>query len=496
MERLKTNTSAESPEDGVLVTRADGTQAIKVRKRKRRSEQPIKEQQKQTRRARIVQVAGATIVLVFMIVSAGIALAYANSPSFRKGLLEKILICTGANSEIGTFRVNPRTANAGKLNLQWPKGNVLDQLALGGITATIAPSSFLGKAMTGEEIAVSDSKLTLQLPDLGQPLRAESFPEAELPISFNRYRTPNLDIVFGKDGLISLKKTEASLNFNAVTNRVQFGLNGGALTLPGWPKITLDRAFMEFQDKEINIISLNLLDPSGRDGMFEFSGTLAPYAPERRSTLAADVKNFPISGIIGSGLDKFFAGNIDSSPNDKSNFYSFYPSTKPAQRLSITFTKHLAGVFEVSKFPFLFALAQVLADDWFKAPTFVGENATGTIIREKDSILIQNLNLQSRGRMALHGDVLLSQDDMLSGKLELGVAENMMLAAADSPELKVLFSEPRDGYCWLEFDVSGTPDVPKDGFRELLLAAKAGRSKPDPAPDFKGSTFEELTKPR
>ena len=69
MDRLKSPAS-ESAEEGELVTRADGSQALRVRKRKRRSSQPHKEVNSRSRRARIVQVSAA-LVLVFAAALAG-----------------------------------------------------------------------------------------------------------------------------------------------------------------------------------------------------------------------------------------------------------------------------------------------------------------------------------------------------------------------------------------------------------------------------------------
>jgi len=51
MERLK----ERGNEEGELVTRADGTQALKVKKRKRRSEQPHKEAAKRQQKIRLFQ---------------------------------------------------------------------------------------------------------------------------------------------------------------------------------------------------------------------------------------------------------------------------------------------------------------------------------------------------------------------------------------------------------------------------------------------------------
>ena len=52
-------------------TRADGSQAIRVRKRKRRSHQPHKEELQNNRRARMIQVSGALILLLLAVVRGG-----------------------------------------------------------------------------------------------------------------------------------------------------------------------------------------------------------------------------------------------------------------------------------------------------------------------------------------------------------------------------------------------------------------------------------------
>ena len=128
MDRLK-NRPAEDPiQDGELVTRSDGSQAIRVRKRKRRSHQPAKEERKSTRRARMIQVSGALSLLLLGLFAAGAAIVYANSAGFRESLVKKISLSSGARAELQLFRMNPTSANAGMLTLAWPEGNALRDL--------------------------------------------------------------------------------------------------------------------------------------------------------------------------------------------------------------------------------------------------------------------------------------------------------------------------------------------------------------------------------
>ena len=119
MERLKTS-PPENPENGELVTRPDGSQAIRVRKRKRRTSQPHKEEASRNRRAKIFQVAAALILVFVAALIIGAGIIYANSAPFRESLVRKIAAGSGASVELQQFRMNPQTANAGGLVLDWP----------------------------------------------------------------------------------------------------------------------------------------------------------------------------------------------------------------------------------------------------------------------------------------------------------------------------------------------------------------------------------------
>ena len=131
MDRLKSSQSP-NPDDGELVTRSDGTKAIRVRRRKRRSSQPLKEEKQAVRRVRIVQVTAAMVLVMLAALAVGGAVIYANSSPFREALVRKIEQATGATVELEQFRMNPKTANAGGLSLKWPAGNVLESLKLRG----------------------------------------------------------------------------------------------------------------------------------------------------------------------------------------------------------------------------------------------------------------------------------------------------------------------------------------------------------------------------
>lgn len=493
MDRLKTPAS-ETSDDGELVTRADGSKAIRVRKRKRRSSQPHKEETHRNRKARIVQVSAALVLVFAAALAVGAAVIYANSSPFRKGLERKIEQTSGAAVDLQVFRMNPKTANAGNLALDWPEGNVLKTLALRGLEAEIFPASFLGRSLTGEEISVAYGSLTLRIPKPGQPLRNFPAAEGEPPIRFNRYRVPNFDLTLGESAApaIQLLKCEASLTPSNVNGHPQLSLYQGSLAIAGWPKLRLDRSLIVFSGQEADVITLRVLHESDDGGALDFTGSVWPYQPDQLSTLAVSMVGFQLSGLTGPALGRLVSGQVDSLPFAKSNYLSFFPSDQPSAKLDISFRASPTSRIEVLGFPFLFGLAQTLDDPWFERPVFEGD-ASGVLHRERGIVSLRDLLFESKDYMALKGEISIAPDQTLSGTLQVGVAD-AVIATAKTQRLKTLFGPTKDGFRWLTLKVSGPASAPVDNFKELFSAAPVTDTPAAPAGG--GSTFEELTRPR
>jgi len=495
MERLK-NSPVGNPEDGELVIRPDGSQAIRVRKRKRRSSQPLKENHQRTRRARIVQVTAAMILVFLAAMVIGGAIIYANSKPFRESLVRKTEQSSGAAVVLEQFRMNPKTANAGSISLKWPAGNVLESLKLRGITAEIFPSSFLGNAMTGEEISIADATLALQIPQPGEALRSSPAQVGDLPIRFNRYRSPIFNLTMGdpKTPLIRLLKSEGSLNPEAASGRAQLSLYKGDITIAGWPKLRLDRALIEFRGDEIDLIGMRVLHESDNRGALELSGKVAPYRADQISSLNVRLESFEISGILGPALGKIFSVKINSVPVGESNFLSFQPSANPSLTLDVAFRTSPNSQIEVQQFPFLLGLAQGLDDPWFQQPVFEGD-AGGFIHREGDVVTLRDLNLESKGRMTLRGEISMALNQTLSGNLQLGVAE-AMIASAKIPRLKAMFGPAKEGLRWITLKISGRAAAPADNFKELFASSTVAPPEKTAPARSEGSSFEDLTQPK
>ena len=80
--------------------------------------------------------------------------------------------------------------------------------------------------------------------------------------------------------------------------------------------------------------------------------------------------------------------------------------------------------------------------------------------------------------------------------MEVGIAEGVITSAQQGSRLNGLFSPPQEGFRWLTIDISGPTSTPADNFNELFTAAAKRRAEEAREAESKGSTFEELTKPR
>jgi hypothetical protein len=496
MDRLK-GSSSENPENGERVIRADGSEAIRVRRRKRRSDQPMTESSTTGRRAKILQVSGALILLILAALAVATGVIFANSKPFRDGLLLKITQFTGATPDISSFRMNPKSAIASGLSLKWPAGNLTKSLELNDLNATISPISFLAKTMAGEEIVIGDAALVLQIPKAGEKPRVDSPKAKTPPIDFKRFRATRFDMTLGnaKAPALTIKKSEASFYPAPANSRIQFSLNQGDLAIDGWSAFRIDRAFMEFRENEIEILSLRLLDEVENRGSFELSGTLQPYSPELLSTLNIEMRNFPLAAIIGKPMGNLFTGKIDSYPSANSNYLSFFPTTTPKLKFAAACHSSYNSSVEVSGFPFLTALAQELDDKWFMNPIFTGQETLFNLMREAGGVSIEDIEFATKGRMALRGQVRIDAKGSLAGQLEVGIAESM-LNTSRSEKAKAVFGPTRSGYRWLMLKIGGQVANPTDNFKEIMTAPPVEPAADSSLPESPRSTFDELTKPR
>jgi hypothetical protein len=470
MNRLKGRDS--SGKDPELVTRTDGSQAMKVRKRRRRTNQAVNKETIRNGRLQIIQIAGFVIVVVLLGLAAGIGILYANSSNFRESLISKLEATSGAQVKLDRFRMNPVAANANGVSLEWPGGNALARLDLTSVAAKIAPASFTGKSFAGEEIVASEGTLLLSAPDAAEPARFMPKPGEGTPVKFSRYSVPSLDIRFGEGKWAGvLGKTEASLFPSTMAGQGEIRLSGGLLQVPGWPAMTLDRSYIKVRNSEFQIRNMRLNVPetsekrNSKNGFIDFSGSISPLDADGSHTLTAKTEQFYLAYIIGGDLGRFFVGSVDSKEIPDSNFLNFNPKSPESAMLKMTLTNSFDSRIDLGGFKFLSMLALTIGEGWYEFPNF-DDNVELVVKRVGGSVELTDINLVSRGKMVIRGMMSNGDGGRVSGKLRVGIPQTTLAAAKDE-KLRVMFGQVREDYRWLDLELGGTAAMPADNFKEL-----------------------------
>jgi len=491
LERLQSKPSSEPEDAGELVTRADGTQAIKVRKKKRRSSQPHKEAAKRTSRLRAFQVSSVAVLVILMGITFGVLIIYANSAPYRQSIVSKFNTGTGAKVQFAQLQVSPTGTAAQEAKFEWPAGNLLKSLYLSGIRAQALMGGIIGSRWSVSEISAASGHLNLGTAEGGQPLRFFPAESGGSPISVERVAVADLTVDFGDPAAPSLRvlKTEGSFYPGSNNGLPSVRLFRGQVHIPEWPMFRVDRALMEFGPNDVEIVNLRLFHELDNTGNIELSGRINPAATQVEQELKVKMNSFNMNGIAGPTLGHLIAGRVDSRelPSGK-NRLSFSPS-KPAGVLNVAFASSANSLPRLNNFSFLGKLSQLTDNPWFLDPLF-HDGCTGILHRENGVARISELVLLSRTQLKVTGDLSLDKNEMLSGTLDVGLPEATVVGGRN-PALAKVFKERRDGFLWVTLKISGTGGRPVDNFAELALAAGRSVGEPSEGKDL----FDALTAP-
>jgi hypothetical protein len=494
MDRLK-QSNGSGPDEGTLVTREDGTQAIRVRKRKRRSEQPAKERAKRKKRIRAVQITAGVSLGVLALVAAGGAFVYANTSPYRMRLLDQLSAATGSRAEVSQFKVTPAGAEALTLDLQWPETQTLKSLSLKKVDVDLDARSFFGGGWSGEEVLAQTAELKIGTPH--EASSSVSATTAEPFFQFQRIRSPKASILIGDSAnpSVAVRDCEVSFYPKSTSGRAELRLHRGNVSFGrDFPILPLDRSLLIFNGNQIDLVALRLNAPDHPQSTLQFSGSISATGEPRPATMDVKFTDFPLEHLTGRELGHFLSGLAGSREAATVNFLTFVPGQTDSYRFTASWTAGGDSPLKMAELPCFSELARLIGDAWFITPIFDGA-CGGTLRLEKAVVRFDDLDLLAKNRLRVTGSIALGKDKALSGRLRLGLPSSFALAD-ESGRLHQLLSAESEGFRWVDVEVAGTAAKPVDDFRLKLAGALATPQKAKATQPEAESQFEELTRPR
>ncbi|WP_367872307.1 hypothetical protein [Luteolibacter sp. Populi] len=493
MDRLRSRGDGAKDDSAQLVTREDGSQAYKVRKRKRRSQQPkkAKEQRKRGYRVALIVLAVGLLVLTGLGILGGFL--YLNSSAYRDQVTGRIRTWTGAEPKLTELGVTPVSASATILELKWPENSILDHLRLSGIKGDLMWSSLLSGKWKGTELLSHNGGTLLLRP--GTLSNSKPVTPAEpCPFQF-RYRSNKFTVLMGDPAkpLFRLKDSEASLvtlDPNAGIANLQF--EGGNLDTAIWGNFRLNFASLQFEGGVMRLGSLRLSPPGGGKAELSISNPsdVALDFKGEGTQLVLKLERMPLADLLGPSVGSWFAATVETPEDEAPGTLLFRSATKSGLALRVPF-KAVAGTeTSFTNLPMFVTLSSHLKDTWYQQPRF--EVTRGEGVKDGERAGIENLNLEARGRLAITGRMTVNPEGILTGTLEVGLPSSAV--AASSPQLRSLFVRQANGFLWATVTVSGTSRYPADNM-ESLLAAAAPASPAKGGAEALEDVFRELTTP-
>ena len=460
-----------------LVVRADGTQVIRVRKRKRRSQQEQASSLDKGRNPLIYLLGLAALLVVILGVAIVVLLARYNSSGFQTAMEETLTEANGGSAEFGGLSVTPLRVRSDSLTIQWGEGRALNSLSLSNLSARLSFGNFLGGSWGGVPVTAQSGELIL-----GGTSTMGGGPRSDLEANlFEAYRCKFLDIHVGALGRgIQFKNAELAMR-NGPEGETQLYLRGGDTVIPGWSVMKTDRGMAEFVDGGLKLVSLRL-QPESEEGEISFTSE-SIWRDGEDIDLGMKVDGIPLSTFVGTDIGKL----IDAEISCENAALSLDGGTLEDVALRMEFSGAGAGI---QNFPFLEILKTRLTDSEFAKPLF--KSVQGLLVQDRNGVWIQELELMEKSQMAVRGQMAVNKSGALSGRLEVGVVAGKIITPTKRKRLRV-FSDPVNGFCWVTINLSGTVEEPMDDFLELLREA-AQEESPRNREKILEDRLEDLTR--
>ncbi|MGJ8658182.1 MAG: hypothetical protein ACSHX6_17190 [Akkermansiaceae bacterium] len=464
-------------EGGERVVRADGSEAIKVKSKKRRTVQPKKEIEKKSNKRKVIFIAAAIGLILISVIGFSVLLGYFNGNRFKSKVNDTIANVTGATVELGKLDVSPASAKLTKVDLRWSGENSLVRsLKVEDINADYGVLAFVGGGWGGSAVGVARAELNLEMGKSNPRLNTKA--ERPLDFKFGLYQCSLLNVNFGEDSLWSFKNGSISYRVSQ-ENDGQFSIDSGDLVIPSFGVFEVSNGLVNC---ELDGAQIYLgLESQEHHGIINVDGTTG-YAEGSPIDLKVVLQNYSLREWVDPRVRRFLRGKIVSGEG------TLKMKVGDVDSFNIS-TDLTTGVIAVSDFEFLKTVASLLEDDFYPNPRFDNQSKM-TMKRTKRKIEFTKIDLIQDGQMRIKGEFTVDESNLMTGSFRVGLPV-VLLSTKIGKELKSVFNDDDGEYIWAEVNLSGDVSLPKDDLDEQFkeVAIKSGSQ----VPMFE-QKFEELTR--
>lgn len=456
----------EKEAQGEMVTRSDGTIARKVKRRRRRTEQPNKFTPEGEKKRLLVKVVIAATLVLVLFLSVLFLILMQNSKGHRDKLAQQASEWSGAEVELKGLKRLPFSVSLKEANFKWDQSSFVRSLELNSIKGDVRFLNYLGARPSGLEIGGKKGLLMLAMPTaVGES--GESLDEDEFPFGFDQYYCSSLDVLFGTDAPIGFSDVSAIFSYVG-GDGYQVTLDEGAFRVDGWEEFPVSKGVIRFNDGVLNLVSLSLKHPTD-DGIslasdLELSGEVL-LEPGRKSTLEIATEKFPMGVLVGKQLSRFFTGSIVAS----SGKVDFTVGNDYFDEVEIDLQ---ASSSKMMRLPFLANLHSLFPDHNLDILEFhegiTNSPIVGTVRVRPEGVALENFELSEKGKVSLKGSLVVANDGRIGGRFEIFINRFYLSSQDRFKNSPHLVGSDTTGLVNFSFDVGGTFDQPTDTFLQVI----------------------------
>jgi len=464
-------------EGGERVVRADGSEAIKVKTKKRRTNQPKSKVKVKSIKRKVIFVTSLIGVALLSVILFTVLLGYYNGSKFKAKVSDSIAVFSDAEVELGKLDVSAKSGKLSHLDLQWAKSNsLLGSLNFKQIVASYGIVAFVGGDSGDSSISIDEGTLDLRLLDSKPNLKMGV--DTPLDLKFALCECDNFNINFGASSLWSFKNGVVSYRSDQdVTN--QFNIGGGEFTVPYLGVFKVNNGILSCSGQGIEVyLDLRATEHSGRVSIDGVSG----YNKGGLVHLKTEIKDYPLREWIDPKTRRFFNGKVRSGEGE-------IKTTVGSVKAFETKTDFIMRLAQINDFEFISTIANKIDDEYYTSPVFTDESKI-TVDANSDYIRFSNIDLRQNGQFRIKGNVKISAANEITGNVQVGLPVTV-ISNKKIDGLQKIFKDNDGEYIWADVVMGGDLSYPSDDLDEQFERVLGGESKPKPlSPEDR---FKELT---